>query len=269
MTSSGASLSTYQLRAPADDIWHMYNAIEKDEGYLQIIFVAFPALITLAVFLTPFMLGAFVNARVKTAIDERVAEAKTALTKAETDYTDKSKEFALRIEEVRALLLVRLAYLHWNLEDRDLAVFYARSASETARAALRDEPDNERLRNFQQDADDSLAYYIAELSELESQGLELAEVAKSRGLEMLNHLAARSKDPGIDIETIDTCLFVIWAFRDSIAAANLNRSVELYKDWATALGSHRWKKRQRDNYDKYRNYYEEYARRKSDSAKSA
>ncbi len=76
MTSSGASMSTYQLRAPADDIWHMYNAIEKDEGYLQIIFVAFPALITLAVFLTPFMLGAFVNARVKTAIDERVAEAK-------------------------------------------------------------------------------------------------------------------------------------------------------------------------------------------------
>lgn len=176
----------------------------------------------------------------------------------------------MRIEEVRALLLVRLAYLHWNLEDRDLAVFYARSASETARAALRDEPDNERLHNFQQDADDSLAYYIAELSELEPRSLELAEVAKSRGLEMLNHLTARSKDPDIDIETVDTCLFVIWAFRDNIAAANLNRSADLYRDWATALRSYRWKKRQRDNYDKYQNYYEEYlARRKSDIARSA
>jgi hypothetical protein len=232
---------TFQLQAPAADIWHMYNAIEKDEGDLRIIFIALPALITLALVLTPFILRMLVASQVETAVEERVAEAKQALVKAEAEYRARSKEFALRIEEVRALLHVRLAYLHWNLEDRDLAVFYARSASHTARTALIQEPENERLRHFQQDADDSLAYYVAELSELEHRSVELVEIAKNRGLEMLNQLSAKSQDPDLDIETVDTCLFVMWSFRDRIAATNLSRSAALYRDWAIALNSHQWK----------------------------
>lgn len=89
--SSTTPPSTYQLQAPAEDIWHMYNAIEKDEGDLRIIFIALPALIALAIVLTPFTLRMLVADQVRTAVEERVAEAKEALKKAETEYNSKSK----------------------------------------------------------------------------------------------------------------------------------------------------------------------------------
>jgi hypothetical protein len=208
------------------------------------------------------VLGAFVNARVTSAIDLRVAEAKNAFDQARTEFTAKSKEFSLRIEEVRALLHARLAYLHWNLEDRDFAVFYARSAADTARAALEQEPSNDRLRAFQKDVDDSLAYYVAELSELEPQSSALTENARNRSLEMLDRTAGRG-DVSMDIETVDTCLFVLWVFRDALPASALDRGAILYRDWAGALSSHRWKRRQRANYEKYRGFYEERLRRAS------
>jgi hypothetical protein len=149
-----------------------------------------------------------------------------------------------------------LAYLHWSLEDLELAVHYATRACESADEALRVTPENTKMRDFERDANDSWAYYVAESAKPGVLGLSApTDKGRDHGVAILEELSgAEGAEP--DVERIDTCLFVLCVFRDSISEKHRQEAAKLYEDWARTLGRLPWKKRQRENYIKYRAYYE-------------
>ena len=236
----------------------MYNAVEEDERELRNILVAVPVLVTFMLIFGPYMLGLFAAEKVRVAVDERIKEAENALKAATEASSSLTEKMELKIERERALLFARLAYLHWSLDDAELATHYAGRASQTADRALERAPGDSALRNFLQDINQSFAYYTAELwGPLMSGSDDMVEAARKSGVQMLNELAG-CKSSEIDLEVLDSCLFVIWTFRNLISDSDKAAAVILYRNWALALESRKWKKLQRGNYDRYRPYYESF-----------
>jgi len=181
--------------------------------------------------------------------------------------TEKRIEARLQIAEAR--ISTSIAYIYWTLGDSDEAATRVQVAIDKSNAALelfkkdqheRNEKDKapkelERIERFIADAQDSWAYYIAELfvkrgeSKLDREDYVKA---KDRGLEILNKLALSTERP---IETADSCLFVVWAFRDHIDSVNLSQALQLFRSQRIPLLNHTWARLPQENYRKYVNYY--------------
>jgi hypothetical protein len=243
------------VEVPPEDVGHMYNAITEDENELRDLLVAIPVLLTVLVLITPWLLRVSVSEKVRRAVDTRVTRAEEALKKATENYERIDKKIDSKIIEERALLKSRLAYLHWSLGEFERATAYANDALEGARNALKVSSDLEKMRGFAEEVSDDLAYYLAEVCNSGTANREGHEVGRDRGVEMLGELTDKPAQP--NEERVDTCLFVLWAFRDCISAGQRARAANLYIDWARALNGYRWKNdRQRANYEKYKAYYE-------------
>lgn len=264
-SSVAVASGNYNLPVPVADLTTMYNAISEDEIELRNVIVAIPVLLTILLAFVPFALGNFVTVRVSEAVKERVGEAEAALKEARA--TEKRIEARLQIAEAR--ISTSIAYIYWTLGDSDEAATRVQVAIDKSNAALellkkdqheRNEKDKapkelERIERFIADAQDSWAYYVAELfvkrgeSKLDREDYVKA---KDRGLEILNKLALSTERP---IETADSCLFVVWAFRDHIDSVNLSQALQLFRSQRIPLLNHTWARLPQENYRKYVNYY--------------
>ena len=266
-TPSSVALSSgsYNLPVPVADIAQMYNAISEDEIELRNVIVAIPVLLTILLAFVPFALGNFVTVRVSEAVKDRVGEAEAALKEARA--TEKRIDAKLRIAEAR--ISTSIAYIYWTLGDSDEAASRAQLAIEKSNEGLellrkdeqqtsekdKDPKEIGKIERFIADAQDSWAYYVAELfvkrgeSKLDKDDYVKA---KDRGLEILNKLASSTECP---IETVDNCLFLVWAFRDRIDSQNLSRALQLFRSQRIPLLNHTWYKLPGENYRKYVNYY--------------
>jgi len=271
----------------------MYNAVSQDETEIRNLILAIPVLLTFLLAFVPFAVTSFIEGKVQAAVDTRVKQTEDKVveaTKALGDATKKVDATATKIDESlkaqeahigteldhvtknleskmhkqEAFLRLRVAYLHWNQGDADLAAVYAKKALgdlALAKQLLGSDPALEAIRVSENDALDSKAYYVAELFETAGGLDDDADKAKERGVHMLTEFrpavdASRPASALYLIERIDTCLFVIWAFRNHLPDGVLSRGTDLFREWKIALENHAWKDRQQVNYLKYKAHYD-------------
>jgi hypothetical protein len=195
--AASTATENYSLPVPVVEVSKMYNAISQDETELRNVIVAIPILLTILLAFAPFALGNFVTVRVSEAVnaravtaeqalekqlralmdaraaaaDETLKRALEALAKGETAYevVKKHVESRLRISEAR--ISISIAYIYWSLGDSDQAALRAESTMDKSDEALellknqsqKDAAEIAKVERFRADAQDSWAYYVAEL----------------------------------------------------------------------------------------------------------
>jgi hypothetical protein len=260
---AGASTTpeNYSLPIPVAEVSKMYNAISQDETELRNVLVAIPILLTILLAFAPFALGNFVTVRVSEAVKDRVGEAEAALKEARA----MENRIETKLLSSEANVSLKIAYIYWNLRDLEQSVLRAQVAIDKSNEALKllkaeppkDAAELEKVEQFRLDALDSWAYYVAELFvERGEQKLDKEDYvkAKDRGIEMLDRLKTPTARP---IDSVDNCLFVVWAFRDHIESVSLARALELFRSQRIPLRHHKWDELPEANYRKYVDYYEQ------------
>jgi hypothetical protein len=252
----------------------MYNAIAQDETEVRNLFFSIPILLTFLLAFLPFALNNFIDARAKVAVDNRLKQTEDIIREAQSTVKGLTTEIKNALENatkssesglhnLRAFIDSRVAYLHWNQGDADIAAYYAKRASHDAVLAIQilgSDSAAEKIREFEKDTLDTRAYYVAELFCTAGKLDEDAESAKERCIYMLEQVEAadiKSESQSNLIERVDSCLFVIWAFRNHLQNNALVRATALFQNWQIALENHDWKRGQKENYCKYKTYYED------------
>jgi hypothetical protein len=267
--STGAAAG---VRLPEDAASNISNEVTEDQKALRNILVAIPVMVTALVAFAPFAIRNFVDNAVREALDKRIEEANKALVEARNQVKEAqdtlksaSEELKWRLQALESFICVRMAYLHWNQNDPELALHYVRRGLDGLDRALgsipSDHPDLTRMKEFRSDALDGCAYYAADLRRASAKsGLtdEETVAARERALEMLSQLSLDG-NTGVDlIERVDTCLFIVWCLRDYLEQRCIRQASDLFQRWRTPLENHAWKRRQRENYELYKAWYDEF-----------